>query len=369
MVHNDKPNVTKGTEPNENYGREVLQLFTIGLYRLNPDGTLSLDSQGLPLSTYDQPTVEGFSRVFTGWYWAQPGAATPTWNYVVPNYRLPMVAVPSHHDVTSPKPLLNNVVLPPGQTQAQDFAAALDSIFNHPNVGPFIARRLIQRLVTSNPSAAYVYRVAQAFANNGAGVRGDMRAVISAVLLDYEARSTAAAGGTYYGHEREPVVRLANLYRAFNANAASGKFAVGNQTGKLGQPPLYAPTVFNFFAPDYVPAGAIAEAGLVAPEFEITTTSQAISSTNKMRSAVFQQPSSSNPDVLVLDLSAPAALAADPATLVDSLNVLLLCGEMSSAMRAEVISAVTKIPAANTLERAQTAVYLLVTSPEFVVEK
>ena len=223
--------------------------------------------------------------------------------------------------------------------------------------------------MTSNPSPAYVYRVAQAFANNGQGVRGDMKAVIRAILLDYEARSTNVLTGTFYGHEREPIVRLANLYRAFNARAASGKFAVGNQTSNFGQTPLYSPSVFNFFAPDYVPAGAIAEAGLVAPEFEITTTSQTISSTNKMRSAVFQQPSGSNPDVLVLDLSAPAALAADPAGLVDSLNGLLMGGEMSSATRGEVINAVTKIPAASTLERAETAVYLLVTSPEFVVEK
>ncbi len=369
MVHNDKPNPAKGTEPNENYGREVLQLFSVGLYRLNPDGTLSLDSQGLPVSTYDQDVVEGFSHVFTGWYWAQPGVQNPTWNYVAPNYRYPMVAVSSHHDTTTAKELLNNVVLPPGQTQAQDLAAAMDSIYNHPNVGPFIARRLIQRLVTSNPSPAYVYRVAQAFANNGAGVRGDMRAVIRAILLDYEARSTTVAAGTFYGHEREPIVRLANVYRAFNARAASGKFAVGNQTSNFGQTPLYSPSVFNFFAPDYAPAGPIAEAGLVAPEFEITTTSQTISSTNKMRSVVFQQPSQANPDVLVLDLSAPAALAADPAALVDSLNTLLMCGEMSSATRNEVVSAVTKIPAANTLERAETAVYLLVTSPEFVVEK
>ena len=190
---------------------------------------------------------------------------------------------PAHHDTLTPKRLLNNVVLPAGQTQAQDLAGALDSIFLHPNVGPFIGRQLIQRLVTSNPSPAYVYRVAQAFADNGQGVRGDLKAVIRAILLDYEARAATLPTGTFYGHQREPTLRLANLYRAFGASAASGKYAVGNQTNTLGQTPLYAPSVFNFYSPDYTRRGAIAEAGLVAPEFQITTTSQAITSANKMQ--------------------------------------------------------------------------------------
>ncbi len=368
MAHNDKPNPARGTAPNENYGREVLQLFSIGLYRLNPDGTLWLDSQGMPVSSYDQETVEGFSYAFTGWTWAQPGR-TPLWDYPLPNYRLPMQAFPEHHDTLTPKPLLNNVVLPAGRSQAQDLAGALDSIHNHPNVGPFISRQLIQRLVTSNPSPAYVYRVAQAFADNGQGVRGDLKAVIRAILLDYEARATALPVSTYYGHQREPVLRLANLYRAFNASAASGKYAVGNQTTNFGQTPLFAPSVFNFYSPDYVPGGPIAEAGLVAPEFEITTTSLAILSANKMQSAVFQQASETNPDAIVLRLSPVSSLASNPSAMVDSLNALLLCGQMSSSMRSVVISAVSAIPASNTLERAQTAVYLLVTSPEFVIGK
>ena len=364
MVHNDKPNPQRNTEPNENYAREIMQLFTIGLYKLNQDGSQQLDVNGQPISTYDQDVVEGYAHVFTGWYWYQSSA--PTWNYVPPNYRQPMMAFPEHHD-TGAKVILNGVTLSAGMTQAQDLQAGLDAIFNHSNVGPFIAKRLIQHLVTSNPSPAYVSRVAAAFANNGSGVRGDMKTVIQAVLLDSEARPTTS--GDSFGHEREALIRLANVYRAFNASAASGKLVVNNSNFNFGEAPLYAPSVFNFFSPFYSQVGPIQNADLVAPEFQITTDTTVITSANKMRSAVYQQPSTGNPDAIVLDLSAQTALASNPAALVDSLNTLLMSGQMSSSMRNIVINAVTQIPPANTLERAQTAVHLIVTSPEFVIEK
>jgi uncharacterized protein (DUF1800 family) len=366
MVHNDKPNPRRNTSPNENYAREVMQLFTIGLYRLNPDGSQQLDNNNQPIPTYDQDVVEGYAHVFTGWYWAQSG--TPTWSYVAANYRQPMLAFPEHHD-TGAKTLLNGVTLPAGRTQAQDLKDALDLLFNHPNTAPFISRRLIQRLVTSNPSPGFIARISKVFANNGRGVRGDLKAVVQAILLDTEARTSSVANAASYGHEREPIVRLANLYRAFNGSAASGRFVMRNQTDNFEQAPLYSPSVFNFFAPDYSQPGAIEQAGLVAPEFQITTDTTAITSANKMRSAVYQQPSSSNPDLLVLDLSAQTRLASNPSGLVDSLNNLLMAGQMSANTRSIVINAVTQIPAASTLERAQTAVQLLVTSPEFVIEK
>jgi Protein of unknown function (DUF1800) len=194
-----------------------------------------------------------------------------------------------------------------------------------------------------------------------------MKAVISAVLLDPEARTLS--GSNSYGREREPLVRLANLYRAFNASASSGKFVVNNVFFSFSEAPLYAPSVFNFFSPFWSQTGAIEDAGLVAPEFQITTDTTVISSANKMRSEVYRQPNPNNPDAIVLDLSAQIALASNPASLVDSLNTLLMSGQMSSNMRSIVINAVTQIPAANTLERAQTAVHLIVTSPEFVIEK
>lgn len=365
MNHNDKPNTSNNTEPNENYAREVMQLFTIGLYQLNPDGTRKLDGQNQPIPTYDQDVVEGFAHVFTGWYWAQSG--TPHWSYAPPNYRLPMMAFANHHD-TGTKLLLDNVTLSANQSQTKDLKDALDALFNHPNTGPFFCRQLIQRLVTSNPSSAYISRVAQVFANNGQGVRGDLKAVLQAIFLDPEARSTAGLLSPSYGHQREPLVRLANLYRAFNAKAASGNYIVNSQMANFGQQPLYAPSVFNFFSPNYGQPGAITQAGIVSPEFQITTDTTVITSANKMRSSVYQVPGS-NPDALVLDLTALAQLASNPGALVDSLNNLLMSGEMSSAMRDIVVNAVTQIPANSSLERAQTAVHLLVTSPEFVIEK
>ena len=319
---------------------------------------------GQPIPTYDQDVVEGYAHVFTGWYWYQ--ATSPTWNYAPPNYRQPMMAFPDHHD-TGAKKLLNGVMLPAGQTQATDLQQSLDLIFNHPNVGPFVARRLIQRLVTSNPSPAYIARVAAAFANNGSGVRGDMQAVLRAILLDPEARTLTASSS--YGHEREPMIRLASVFRAFNASSASGKFLVNGVNFNFGQAPLYSPSVFNFFSPFYSQIGAIESAGLVSPEFQITTDTTVITSANAIRSAIYRQPNPSNPDLIVLDLSGPTALANDPAALVDSLNNVLMSGQMSANTRSIIVNAVTQIPAANTLERAQTAVHLLATSPECVIEK
>lgn len=369
MVHNDKPNPKKNTSVDENYAREIMQLFTIGLYKLNQDGSQQLNSSNQPISTFDQDVVEGTAAVFTGWYWAQSG--TPTWysvppNYVPPNYLQPMLAFPDHHD-TDAKQLLNGLTLPAGQTQVQDLESCLDLIFNHPNVGPFIARQLIQRLVTSNPSPAYIARVAHVFANNGQAVRGDLKAVVQAILLDPEARTSTFGAG--YGHEREPIIRLANLYRAFNASAPSGKSVVNGVMFNFEQAALYAPTVFNFFAPDYSQAGPIQQAGLLAPEFQITTDTTVITSANLMRNAVYQQPVANSPDTIVLDLSSLVNLASTPGPMVASLNNLLMGGSMSSKTKNIVVNAVSQIPAANTLERAQTAVHLLITSPEFVIEK
>ena len=364
MVHNDKPNPYDNTEPNENYARELMQLFTIGLYKLNQDGSQQLDNNGHPIPTYDQDVVEGYAHVFTGWYWYQTG--TPSWWYWPPDYRHPMIAFPDHHD-TGAKLILNGVTLPAGQTQAQDLKMGLDAIFNHPNVGPFVGKHLIQCLVTSNPSPGYISRVAAAFADNGRGVRGDMTAVLQAILLDPEAHTSPISDT--YGREREPLIRLANLYRAFNASASSGKFLVSGVDFSFSQAPLYAPSVFNFFSPFWSQTGAIENAGLVAPEFQITTDTTVITSANKMRSEVYRRSDPSNPDRIVLDLSAQTSLASDPASLVDSLNTLLMAGQMSSGMRSIVVNAVTQIPVAKTLERAQTAVHLIVTSPEFVIQK
>ncbi len=367
MLQNDKANPVTGTVPNENYGREVMQLFTIGLTKLNPDGTVLLDGTGNPVPTYGQPEVIGFSTVFTGWNFAQDGT---DWDYVQDNWRQPMKLVPGHHDPAA-KRLLDGLVLPIGQSGDQDLKDALDALFNHPNCGPFIARSLIQRLVTSNPSPAYIYRVAKKFADNGSGVRGDMKAVIKAILLDYEARSTTSLSNVNFGKQREPLIRLANIYRAFNGRAYNNRFLIRNYEidSDFGQVFLEAPSVFNFFSPFYSKPGELATAGLLSPEFQITTDTTAISSSNNIRDRVTYVKSASSPTTVGLDLSAQTALAANPTALVDSLNTRLLAGRMSSGLRTQVINAVTAQTASNTLLRAQTAVQLIVTSPEFCVQK
>src|SRR6202035_289337 len=225
-----------------------------------------------------------------------------------------------------PKQLLDGASTAAGLTPGQDLQQALDDIFNHPNVGPFIARLLIQRLVTSNPSPAYVYRVAQAFADNGHGVRGDLQAVVRAILRDYEARAEAVTATQGYGHLREPIVRLGGLLRAFNATAPSGKYRLWNledPTFALGQNPLRATTVFNFFKPDFSLAGPVASAGLVSPEFQILSETSAIGGANFMRGLIYDG-YGNGADLITLDFSRQLALAADPAQLVDSLDLLLM---------------------------------------------
>jgi uncharacterized protein (DUF1800 family) len=365
MLQNDKANPTRGTSPNENYAREMMQLFSIGLYDLNLDGSLTLSSTGYPIATYGQDAILGTAAVLTGWTYAQPGVANPVFR-PPQNWRDPMINVATHHQTTA-KTILNSVAIPADQTAAQDLKITLDTIFNHPNVGPFICRQLIQRLVTSNPSPGYVYRVASVFNDNGQGVRGDLKAVVRAILMDYDARvGFPAAQGA--GHEREPVIRLANLLRAFNATSPSGKYSVRNVYNSFDEEAMHSPTVFNFFAPDYSAPGAIATAGLKSPEFEITTDTTVISITNYLRTAIYGSLGPSG-DRITLSLAAEQTRASDPAGLVDHLNSLLMAGGMSSGTRNILLNAVSQIPAANTLERVRTAIYLVVNSPEFVVDK
>jgi len=373
MLLNDKPNASTGTSPNENYAREVMQLFTVGLNKLNPDGTLLLDSQNRPIATYDQNVVVGLAHVFTGWGFA----GNPQFDFYPQNFRAPMAAFPDHHD-TGQKRVLDNVVLPAGQAQSQDLKDALDIIFNHPNVGPFISRELIQRLVTSNPSPAYVYRVAKVFKDNGLGVRGDLKAVVRAILLDYEARNQTSPTTNNFGHEREPVVRYTNLLRAFHASAANGVYYFPYPQDSLGQIPLDSPTVFNFFEPNYVQPGAIATAGLVAPEFQITTDTTVVTSINYLRSLIYRNLDTTGVDLTRLVLnwtSAELNLANTPTALVDMLNTRLMSGQMPTDMRTAIITRVSSItisatdPNPGLLSRARTAAYLIVASPQFNIER
>lgn len=376
-LQNDKEDPETGRNPNENYAREVLQLFSIGLYKLHPDGSLMLDENGLPIATYDQNVVKGFAHVFTGWSYGWFPLTENNWKW--PNiwknghlfWIVPMQVWPDHHSTTT-KTLLNGAVLPAGQTAQKDLKDALDNIFNHPNVGPFIARQLIQRLVTSNPSPGYIYRVAQKFNDNGQGVRGDMKAVIRAILLDYEARSLDVVANQGYGKLREPVLRFSHLLRAFNYSCPCGTFPLywmDSPEWAIGQNPLRAPTVFNFFEPTYSHPGPVAAAGLHSPEFQITNDTSIIGISNFMRYVVFEGFKWDETKPLLPDYSAVLPLAANPTQLVDHLNTVMMAGGMSASLRTTLINQVSRISASRMDERVKEAIHLVITSPEYAIQK
>lgn len=359
--------------PNENYAREILQLFSVGLDQLNQDGTPRLDAQGNRIPTYDQNTITNFARVFTGWRIPAVAGQQGVADYINPM----TVGSENNHD-TGQKVLLNGQVLPVGQTSSQDLNAAIDNIFNHPNVGPFIGRELIHHLVTSNPSPAYVGRVAAAFNNNGAGVRGDMKAVINAILLDPEARGDLKTDPNY-GHLREPVLYISNLLRAFNATSdynlsGSNGFAgfsngTANYPQTMDQDLFRSPTVFNYFPADYVMPGTT---DVYGPEFGILSTATTLKRANFVNTLVFSGIAAVPPDKpsgTQLDLSSWQALAGNPQQLVDSLNALMMHGGMSSAMRSAIVQNVSNISASSPLLRAQTAIYLIATSSQYQVER
>jgi len=349
------------TRPNENYAREVLQLFSIGTVRLNIDGTQQLDA-GQPIPTYTQTTVDNFARVFTGWRLATAPAPG------VPNYIDPMVPNESQHD-TGSKTLLNGVVLSSGHSATRDLNDAIDNIFQDPNVGPFISKQLIQHLVTSNPTPAYVERVASVF-NGGGSARGDLRAVVKAILLDPEARNDP--GDRNYGRLRHPVQFLAGLLRAFGARSADGASSsdgyLNPQSVLMGMDLFRPPSVFSYFSPGTVVPGTN---GVRGPEFGLFSTSTALRRANVVNTIVFAGiPVSANaPTGTSLDLSDLQALASNPAQLVDALDVRLLHGTMSQAMRDSVITAVSAVSSTNRLKRARTAVYLVATSSQYQVER
>ena len=369
MLGNQKPNPAANIRPDENYARELMQLFTIGLVEMNPDGTSRLDAAGQPIPTYSQPIIEGFAHVYTGWTYAgAPGGnflqARPT----ATNQVVPMQLYATYHD-TGSKLVLGNVTIPAGQSGAQDLDAALDSIFAHANVGPFIAQRLIQRLVTSNPSPAYVQRVALRFNDNGRGVRGDLTAVVKAILLDPEARGTPTSTT---GKLKEPLLRLTQFWRAYNGRAANGSYAAfANPAPILGQGPLQSPSVFNFFGPDFAPAGEIRSLGLVAPELEIATEYQNTQVTNRLRAYAFRNSRTAGltPEDIVIDIEAEVAVAADANALANLVADKLLAGQISTTLRAEMVNLVGRYAATDGPNRAAQAIYSVVTSPEYALQQ
>ena len=382
-LHNIKESANR--TPDENYAREVMQLMSIGLYKLNPDGSLML-AAGKPIETYAITDITGMAKVFTGWSWAGPDKTTSRFNGGTPDPNrdlTPMQSYPQFHS-TSQKDFLGVSI--PAQSAADPQASlkiGLDTLFNHPNVGPFIGRQLIQRLVTSNPSPQYIGRVSAAFADNGAGVRGDMKAVIRAILLDPEARNDNVTATPRTGKLREPVVRLAHWLRSFNASSASTQFLIhstDDPLNGLAQTPMRSPSVFNFYRPGYVPPNtAIAAAGLVAPEMQITAETSTTGYLNLMRDVV-PNGTGTGRDVKP-DYSAEIALADTPDALLDRVNLLLTAGQMSTTLKNKILGAINSvaIPAATATNaatiatarknRVYLAVFLTLASPEYIAQK
>jgi uncharacterized protein (DUF1800 family) len=362
-----KEDPATGRTADENYARELLQLFTIGQFRLNLDGTPQLDATSQPIPTYGQDEVKGFAKAFTGWNFFQT-RSRPSWEYAEPDWLNPMMSFSEYHSTAS-KTLLDGVVLPPARTPEEDLAAALDNVFAHPNVGPFISKQLIQRLVTSNPSPAYVARVATVFNNNGNGVRGDLRAVIRAILLDHEARNATVASGPTYGKQKEPMIRFVAVLRALAARPGAEGFGIFDLQNDIGQAPFRSPSVFNFFRPEYAPQGPIAQAGLVAPEFQLTTEGNVISDFNEMREMIRRGSYGYDPYKVTLNFDSLTPLASSPDALIDRLNVVLMGGAMSAELRLWAREAIIGVSTSRPLDRVKTALLVIVYSPEFKVQK
>ena len=419
-LDNQKANPVKGTSPDENYAREIMQLFSIGLVQLQPDGTLLLDANGQPIPTYDQDLITEVAKVFTGWSWAAWVSTTtvkqfnfgsqpfPDATLKRPDdypHMVPMRIYEDFHDKTEKRVIsLQQVapetaprtVIPANQTGPQDLKIFLDTLANHPNVGPFICRRLIQFLVTSNPSAGYVFRVAQVF-NQQKSNPAQLGAVVRAILTDYEARSPEVLSNPGYGKIKEPLIRLMGMFRALNIRAPNGRYmdsyfldprgganaylpsgllVYPNSNFGLSQEPLGAPTVFNFFAPDYAPPGAITAAGLVAPEMQITDSLYAMRiPTNLFQfitrdvSTLVPPPTGASPFV-VPDFSALLPNARNAAALADQVNLLFCANQLTAANRTILINALNGIAGiATDLELVQTAVQFVLVAPDGVVQR
>lgn len=394
MTRNRKANEAEGIRPDENYARELLQLFTIGVHELNLDGSNKLDESNKSIPTYSQKTIEEFARVFTGWNYADI-----SWYDYFGNadHTMPLVAVEKYHD-KAVKTLFNGARSPVNQSAQADLDFALDNIFSHPNVAPFISKRLIQRLVTSNPSPAYIKRVASKFNNNGKGIKGDLKAVVKAILLDPEARSENPSDN--FGKLREPMLRISHLWRAFKMQTSlkTGHYWEPDKTcgqgnyryynfwtsldyfkTRTGQGPLQANSVFNFFLPDFSPGGLLNQHGLVAPEFQIVNANTLTGASNLLHEMIieFSDSKATTPTVggfSKFNLATESTLAANTDQLLNHLNLILLSGKMSGKLRSILKEYLDKpgiFPKGEEgkLTKAREAILLITSSPEYLIQR
>jgi uncharacterized protein (DUF1800 family) len=368
MLNSNKP--ASGQIANENYPRELMQLFTTGTDMLNADGSLQLDTHGNTIPVYSEAQVEAFARAYTGWTYAtSTGTAPASFPNGTPNYDSPMAAVESAHDTTA-KILLNGAVLPTGQTAEQDLSGALNNIFEQPNVGPFICRQLIQHLVASNPSPAYVERMSAVFANNGSGVRGDMQAVIRAILEDPEARAGDTNPAFDGGHLRETMLYVTNVLRglSFTNSSSVGDYSTpSTYTANLGEEPYDSPSVFNFFPPSYIIPGTT----INAPEFGQENTGSAI-----LRLTLADDLVNNRIPNFTVNLTATGSLGiiasqsgvalVDSGNLVDALGVIFMHSQMPAQVRNEIVNHVATLT--SIAQRVRTATYLVITSSQYKIE-
>jgi uncharacterized protein (DUF1800 family) len=387
--------------PDENYAREIMQLFSIGLWELNPDGTRQLDGDGDPIPTYDNDDIANFARVFTGLSHSKKYVSSS--NLTIVNTTgffdgnglawEPMRGFDAYHDVAA-KTLLNGQTIPArtasspdtGAATLADIDVAMDNLSNHPNTGPFIGRLLIQRLTTSNPSPGYVGRVAAAFANNGSGVRGDLRAVVRAILLDVEARDPSLVSDVYHGMQREPYLRYVALVRAMNVTTPDGRFrGFRNIDAEFQQRPYSSPSVFNFYSPDFQPLGPVKDAGMVGPEFQITNSVTGITSPNRFYSGITGNLNPSGQTDTTQNSRIDTAPWIDDATnnadvLIARLDRLLTGGTLSQQSLRNISRAVRRLtdpltqsdPTARTnaaIARFRMALYLVCISPEACIQQ
>jgi uncharacterized protein (DUF1800 family) len=389
---NQKANPATNRFPDENYAREIMQLFSIGLWELNQDGTRKLDTQGQPIPTYTNADITELARVFTGLAF---GGTNVNFGLHPRDFTVPMKAWDAEHDL-EPKRLVGGVMTPartasPGNTGTAtmaDVEMAVDHLFHHPNVGPFIGRLLIQRLVTSNPSPAYVGRASAAFADNGQGVRGDMKAFIRAILMDPEARSYAMMNDPKFGKLREPFLRCVNLARAFNATSPSGWYYLDAFTLDHVQEPMKAPSVFNYYLPNYAPPGVLVEEGLVAPEFQIINASSATMAPNYFWQAItgglhrwgtgnanynttlnLTQEMLMNVPASAVNDPSPSVAPLDPDALLRRLDLVLTGGTLSAQQFQIIREGMVRITSGWDWPktRLKLGIYLIVTSPDFCV--
>jgi len=370
-LNNRKADPATGRFPDENYAREVMQLFSIGLYELNPDASRKTDSNGEWIPTYGNEQIEEFAKIFTGLVSAPP---RPTYREFQPweiFFLDPMIMDEAAHE-PGEKRLLNGWVVDAGQPGIADIESAIDNLFQHPNTGPFIGRQLIQRLVTSNPGPEYVGRIAAVFEDNGNGQRGDLKAMIRAILLDPEARDANNFDIPEYGRLQEPLVRYLQQLRTFRLTSSTGRyFLSGFEIEYLTkQHALSAPSVFNFFRPDHRPNNVAGQAGLQAPEFQILTADTVTNNANLVLYTMYgDEPVFKLPDDMAnyfLDVTEELLLAEnDPEGLMDRLDLLLTYGRLTIDSRQIIVAAIEQLP--EPTDRVSTAVFLLMNAPEYAV--